>query len=73
MGTFWISRKGRILEKGIDLEKRGMTPFTNYGLWGTVILPTTNNQQIKPPNFDKISVYRVTLIEQNPETLCAGF
>ena len=31
MGTSWISRKGEILEKeGVDLEKGGMTPLTNY-------------------------------------------
>ena len=32
MGTSWISRKGRILVKGggVDLEKGGMTPLTNY-------------------------------------------
>ena len=33
MGTSWISRKGGLLEKGwgVDLEKGGMTPLTNYG------------------------------------------
>ena len=30
MGTSWISRNGGILEKGVDLEKGGMTPLTNY-------------------------------------------
>ena len=31
MGTSWISRKGGILEKGVDLEKGGcMNPLTNY-------------------------------------------
>ena len=33
-GTSWISRKGGILEReggeGVDLEKGGMTPHTNY-------------------------------------------
>ena len=34
MGTSWISRKGGILKKGrgVDLEKGGMTPLTNYGV-----------------------------------------
>ena len=32
MGTFMISRKGEILEKGtVDLEKRGYSPLNNYG------------------------------------------
>ena len=32
MGTSCISRKGGILEKGrgVDLEREGMTPLTNY-------------------------------------------
>ena len=31
MGTSWISRKGRNLRKGgVDLEKGGMPPLTNY-------------------------------------------
>ena len=34
-GTSWISRKGEILKKkgggGVDQEKGGMTPLTNYG------------------------------------------
>ena len=35
VGICWISRKGGILEKGggagqVELEKRGMTPLTNY-------------------------------------------
>ena len=35
MGTSCISRKGGILEKGVDLEKGwgSMTPLTNYELW----------------------------------------
>ena len=33
MGTSWISRKERNLEKeGVDLEKGGMNPLTNYAV-----------------------------------------
>ena len=37
MATSWISRKGGILEKGVDLEKGagGRTPLTNYVICGS--------------------------------------
>ena len=39
MGTFSISRKGGILEKGaVDLEKGSLTPLTEYELLCTTAI-----------------------------------
>ena len=75
MGTSWISKKrGRILEKGVDLENGGMNPLTNYDntLWLSLLLVVVSTNTIHQVQVQKI-VYKNDKQHENMKSFKDNF